>query len=421
MLDMSVIRTQPDLVRAALAARESKFDLDGLLALDAKRREMIGRGEALKAERNVNSKRVAEAKKKGEDAAAIIARTKAIGDEIKSIDAELAEAEARIQREVMLMPNLPAPDVPVGLPDQNKEVKHRGARKTFAFKAKTHYELGEALDILDFARATKIAEPHFSLFKRQGARLVRALVNFMLDLHTTEHGYVEVAPPYLVNRASMSGTGQLPKFEDDMYKLAADDLFLIPTAEVPVTNIHRDEILAEGDLPICYAAYSACFRREAGSYGKDTRGLMRVHQFDKVELVKFVEPEKSYDELESLLLDAEQIPRQLGLAHRVQLLCAGDMSFTSAKTYDIEAWAPGLERWMEISSCSNFEDFQARRANIRYRDKSGAVRFPHTLNGSGVALARTILAIIETYQQENGTIVVPEVLRPYMGGMEIIA
>ncbi len=421
MLDMNVIRTQTDRVRAALKARESKFDLDGLLALDAKRRELIGRAEALKAERNANSKQVAEAKKKGADAGALIERTKAIGGEIKALDTEIAAAEVKIQSEVMLIPNIPDASVPVGLPDQNKEVRRWGERKEFAFKPKTHYELGEALDILDFPRATKIAEPHFSLFKRQGARMVRALVNFMLDLHTTQHGYVEVFPPFLVNRAAMSGTGQLPKFEDDMYKLAADDLFLIPTAEVPVTNLHQGEILNEGELPICYAAYSACFRREAGSYGKDTRGLMRVHQFDKVELVKFTRPEDSYAEHEKLLANAEKVLQLLGLEYRVLLLSTIDMSFAAAKCYDIEIWAPGLGRWLETSSVSNFEDFQARRANIRYRDAGGKVKFVHTLNGSGVAFARLIATILETYQNEDGTVTIPQALRPCMGGMELIA
>jgi seryl-tRNA synthetase len=420
MLDMNVIRTQTQRVRNALAAREARFDLDGLLDLDTKRREMIGRTEALKAERNANSKLVSEAKKKGQDAGDVIERTKAFGEEIKRIDAELATVETEIQRQLMLIPNIPAADVPVGLPTENKEIRHAGARRTFDFKPKMHWELGEALDILDFPRATKIAEPHFALFKRAGARMVRALVSFMLDLHTTQHGYVEIFPPFLVNRASMSGTGQLPKFEEDMYKLAADDLFLIPTAEVPVTNMHRDEILNEGDLPICYAAYSACFRREAGSYGKDTRALMRVHQFDKVELVKFTRPEDSAAEHEKLLANAERVLQLLGLEYRVLLLSTIDMGFSAAKCYDLEIWAPGMGRWLETSSVSNFEDFQARRANIRYRGADGKVKFVHTLNGSGVALARLIATIIESNQNADGSVTIPEALRPYMGGLERI-
>ncbi|HUW56277.1 MAG TPA: serine--tRNA ligase [Planctomycetota bacterium] len=421
MLDMNVIRSETDRVRKALADRETKFDLDALLALDAKRREMIQKAEALKAERNANSKQVAELKKTGGDASAIIERTKAIGGEIKEIDSELRDVQAEIDEQVMQIPNIPAADVPVGDPSKNREVRHGGERETFDFKPKPHWEIGESLDILDFPRATKIAEPHFALFKGAGARLVRALSGFMLDLHTTEHGYTEVFPPFLVNRTAMTGTGQLPKFEEDMYKTSLDDLFLIPTAEVPVTNLHRDEILNEGDLPVCYAAYTACFRREAGSYGKDTRALMRVHQFDKVELVKFVRPETSCDELEKLLTDAERVVKMLGLEYRVMVLSTLELSFAAAKCYDIELWAPGIERWLETSSCSNFEDFQARRANIRFRDLDRKVRFVHTLNGSGVAFARLIAALLETYQNADGTVTVPEVLRPYMGGMEKIA
>jgi len=319
---------------------------------------------------------------------------------------------------LLRIPNVPAADVPAGEDSKSNEVvKTWGTRKTFAFKPLPHWDLGKALDILDFERASKITGGGFALFKREAARMERALFNFMLDLHTHEHGYVEVFPPFLVNRASMTGTGQLPKLEEDMYRTAADDLFLIPTAEVPVTNLHRDEILPHKQLPIYYTAYTACFRREAGSYGKDTKGLMRVHQFDKVEMVKFTRPETSYQELETLLQAAEKVLQLLGLEYRVLKLCAGDLSFSASKCYDIEIWAPGIERWLEISSCSNFEDFQARRCNIRFRDEDGKVRFVHTLNGSGVALARLILTIIETYQRQDGSIEVPEVLRPYMGGM----
>lgn len=420
MLDMKVIREEPGRVKQALGDREAEFDVDGLLALDARRRELIGRTEALKAERNANSKKVAELKKKGEDASALIDRTRQIGDEIKGIDAELSELETRIGELTLRIPNIPAADVPVGDVAANKEVRRRGGRKAFDFKPKPHWEIGEVLDILDFPRATKIAESHFSLFKGAGARLVRALANFMLDLHTTEHGYTEVFPPFLANRAATTGTGQLPKLEDDMYRTARDDLFLIPTAEVPVTNMHRDEILNEGDLPICYTAWTACFRREAGSYGADTRALMRVHQFNKVELLKFVRPEASCDELEKLLADAERIVQLLGLEYRVMLLATLDLSFAAAKCYDIEIWSPGMERWLEVSSCSNYGDFQARRANIRFRDPDRKVKFVHTLNGSGVALPRLIAAILETYQNADGTVTVPEALRDYMGGMERI-
>ncbi len=418
MLDMNVIRDQTDRVRKALADREMEFDVDALLGLDVKRRELIGKTETLKAERNANSKKVAQLKKKREDASSLIKRTKEIGDEIQRIDAGLREVEAEIAELMLEIPNIPAPEVPVGDPSANRKIRQGGERKKFDFKPKPHWEIGEVLDILDFPRATKVSEPHFALFKGAGARLVRALVNFMLDLHTGEHGYTEIVPPYLANRQALVGTGQLPKLEDDMYVTSRDDLFLIPTAEVPLTNLHRDEVLNEGDLPICYAAYTACFRREAGSYGADTRALMRVHQFDKVELVKFVLPGTSDDELEKLLSNAERVVQMLGLEYRVMLLATLDISFAAAKCYDIELWAPGMERWLEVSSCSNYLDFQARRANIRFRDTDGKVKFVHTLNGSGVAFARLIAAILETYQNADGTVSVPEVLRDYMGGME---
>jgi seryl-tRNA synthetase len=420
MLDMNVIRTRTDRVKKSLADRGMTADVGAILALDEKRRELIGKTETLKAERNTNSKKVSELKKNGEDASALIERTKAIGDEIKTVDDELRPIEADINARLMGIPNLPADDVPVGDETANREVKHWGERKTFDFTPKAHWDIGEDLDILDFSRATKVAEPHFTLFKGAGARLVRGLANFMLDLHTTEHGYTEVFPPFLANRRAMTGTGQLPKFEDDMYGMKRDDLFLIPTAEVPVTNMHMDEILVEGDLPIYYTAYTACFRREAGSYGKDTRALMRVHQFNKVEMVKFVTPETSWDELETLLANAEKVIQLLGLEYRVLVLATEDLSFAAAKCYDIEIWSPGMERWLETSSCSNFLDFQARRANIRYRDLNKKVRFVHTLNGSGVAFARLIAAILETYQNPDGSVTVPETLRSYMDGRENI-
>jgi seryl-tRNA synthetase len=319
------------------------------------------------------------------------------------------------------VPNIPAPDVPVGRTGaDNVEVRRWGKPPGFEFQPRAHWDIGSDLGILDFERAAKVAGSNFALFKGAGARLVRALYSFMLDLHTREHGYTEVFPPFLVNRGAMTGTGQLPKLEEDMYHLDADDLFLIPTAEVPVTNLYRDEILNHEDLPIRHTAYTACFRREAGSYGRETRGLLRVHQFDKVEMVKFVHPEKSYEELESLLACAEAVMQHLGLHYRVMKLCTGELSFSGTKCYDIEAYAPGVDRWLEVSSCSNFEDFQARRANIRFRDADGKVKFVHTLNGSGVALARLIACILETYQQEDGSVRLPACLAPYMGGLDTI-
>ncbi len=438
MLDMTLLRTNPDLVKESARKKRQQAPVDELLALDAKRRTLTAKLDEQRAVRNKVSKEIAENKKAGGDAALAASATsikemRKLSDEIAKQEPELKQLEEQIRALALMIPNIAAKDVPEGAgPEDNPTIRAWGEKKQYDFKPKPHWELGKELDILDFERAAKITGSHWPLFKRAGATMERALYNFMLDFHI-KRGYVEIAPPYLANRDSMTATAQLPKFEEDMYRCEVDDLFLIPTAEVPVTNIHRDEILDGSKLPIRYAAYSPSFRREAGSYGRDTRALMRVHQFDKVELVKFVEPEKSYEELETLLADAEQIVQQLGLAYRVQLLCTGEMTFASAKTYDIEAWAPGLERWMEISSCSNFEDFQARRANIRYRGpasggqarppsggQGGTVRFVHTLNGSGVALARTILAIIETYQQDDGTIVVPDVLRPYMGGMEVI-
>ncbi|MBU1887643.1 MAG: serine--tRNA ligase, partial [Candidatus Omnitrophica bacterium] len=319
------------------------------------------------------------------------------------------------------IPNILHESLPKGGPEANKEIRKWGERVKFDFNPKSHIELGQELDILDFPRSSKIAGTGFCVFKGLGAQLERALINFMLDLHTREHGYKEIFPPFLVNRASMTGTGQLPKLEEDMYRLKDDDLFLIPTAEVPVTNLHRDEVLEEEELPICYAAYTACFRREAGSYGKDTKGLMRVHQFDKVELVKFVRPETSYEELEKLLSNAEEVLKRLNLSYRVVMLATGDISFAAAKCYDIETWAPGIEKNLEVSSCSNFTDFQARRANIKYRPGDRKkLEYVHTLNGSGIAMARTIIAIMENYQEKDGSILIPDVLRPYMGERERI-
>ena len=420
MLDMAFIRENTDRIKQSLIDRATEFDVDGLLELDVRRRELVGRVEALRNERNLNSKKVSQLKKSGGDASSVIERTREIGPEIKRIEGELNEVEETIGGLLLQIPNVPAPDVPVGDVTRNKEVKTWGERKTFDFAPKAHWEIGENLDILDFPRATKVAEPHFSLYKGAGARMVRALVNFMLDLHTGEHGYTEVLPPLLVNPKAMTGTGQLPKFADDMYRTERDGLYLIPTAEVPVTNMLMDEILSEGDLPIYYTAYTPCFRREAGSYGKDTRALMRVHQFNKVEMVKFVRPDSSYDELTTLLANAERVLELLGIEYRVLVLATEDLSFAAAKCYDIEIWSPGMERWLEVSSCSNFEDFQARRANIRFRDTDGKVKHVHTLNGSGVAIARLMAAILETYQNADGSVTVPEAIRSYMGGVEKI-
>ncbi len=423
MLDIGFIRENADRVRKAVRDKlEKRADVEEVLRLDGERREVLARTEALRNERNASSKQIAELKKKGENADEMVRATRELGDRIHELEEVLREVSLKLAEQMLWIPNVPAEDVPVGRDaNDNVEVKHWGARKAFSFELKAHWDLAEELDIIDFPRATKISGPHWALYKGAGARLERALINFMLDLHTGEHGYTEILPPYLVNRDSMTGTGQLPKLEEDMYHTDRDDLFLIPTAEVPVTNLHRDEILEGKQLPVYYTAYTGCFRREAGSYGKATRALLRVHQFDKVELVKFVRPGTSYDELEKLRANAEAVLERLGLEYRVLTLCTGELSFSGAKCYDIELWAPGVKRWLEVSSCSNFEDFQARRANIRFRDEDGKVKFVHTLNGSGTALARLVVAILETYQNADGTVTVPEVLRPYMGGLTTIA
>jgi len=423
MLDINFIRNNPDRVKKAIVHKhENAANVDQILELDTQRRSLIHACEQLKSKRNEKSKEVSDLKKKGQDASNIIEETKKIGDDIKSIEEKLKGLEPQINNLLLRIPNIPAADVPIGKDaNDNVIVKTWGLRKTFDFTPLPHWELGRILNILDLERSSKISGSGFILLKGLGAKLERALFCFMLDLHTREHGYTELFPPFLVNRTSMTGTGQLPKLEEDMYRTAADDLFLVPTAEVPVTNIHRDEILSYKDLPIYYTAYTPCFRREAGSYGKDTRGIIRVHQFNKVELVKLVKPETSYDELESLLANAERVLQLLGLEYRVAKLSTGDMSFAAAKCYDIEVWAPGLDKFLEVSSCSNFEDFQARRINIRFRDEDGKLRFVHTLNGSGLALPRTVIAILETYQQKDGSITIPDVLQPYMGGIRVIA
>jgi seryl-tRNA synthetase len=421
MLDLKFIRENKDVVKRALESRQSKLDLDGLLVLDEERRTASTKLDDLRSKKNIANDQISKAIKDKQDPKDIIKNMKAIAGEIDGLEAKLKETEAKLNAVLLTIPNIPHSSIPVGGPDAKKTVREWGKPKKLDFPARTHAELAEHLDIIDFPRAAKITGSNFVLFKGAGARLERALFNFMLDLHTTKHGYKEIFPPFLVNRASMTGTGQLPKLEEDMYRLKDDDYFLIPTAEVPVTNIHRDEVLKEEDLPIFYTAYTACFRKEAGSYGKDTKGLIRVHQFDKVEMVKFTAPETSYDELEKLVANAEEVLQLLGLTYRVVVLPTGDISFAASKCYDLEAYAPGVDAWLEVSSCSNFEDFQARRANIRFRKKDNkGTAFVHTLNGSGVALARTVVAILENYQQKDGSVVIPEVLRPYMGGMDKI-
>ena len=416
MLDIKRIRKNPEELIAAMKARRGKgADVSDILALDEKRRELIQRTEQLKAKRNEDSAKVPAMKKAGEDASALLAEMKALADEIKGLDAQLSEIDGQFDELLMKIPNIPHPSVPDGADDRdNAEMRRWGKPTEFGFEPKAHWDIGEDLKILDFAAAGKITGARFTVYRGLGARLERAIISYFLDVHT-ENGYFEILPPYMVNRASMTGTGQLPKFEEDAFKVAGTDYFLIPTAEVPVTNLHRGDILNGEDLPIKYCAYSACFRSEAGSAGRDTRGLIRQHQFNKVELVKFVKPETSYDELEKLTNDAERVLQGLGLPYRVVCLSTGDLGFSSAKTYDIEVWMPSYGRYVEISSCSNFEDFQARRAQIRFRrDAKSKPELVHTLNGSGVAIGRTVAAILENYQQPDGSVKVPEVLVPYM-------
>ena len=418
MLDLKVLREHPDLIREALKRRGLTTPLDGLLQLEKDRRELIASTENDRRLLKQGSEEFARAQGvKGPPPA----RLKQLSGSVKQREQQLKQLEEKMEHELAYLPNIPHSSVPVGDARANQVVRIVGQHPSYQFPPKTHLEIAEQLHLMDFPRATKISASHFPLFTGQGARLERALINWMLEVHTKEHGYTEVAPPLLVNRAAMFGTGQLPKFEEDMYRLKDDDLFLIPTAEVPITNLHRDEILDERQLPINYTGYTPCFRREAGSYGKDTRGLVRVHQFDKVELVKFVKPETSYDELERLVKDAETILQRLGLHYRVVALSTGDLGFSSAKTYDLEAWAPGLKQFLEVSSCSNFEAFQARRASIRFRDTSTKkAQHVHTLNGSGVALARTVICVLETHQRADGHVTIPDVLRPYFNGQDIL-
>jgi len=421
MLDLKFIRENVELVKKGLAAKNVKLDLSALLEMDEKRRAELKELEDLRNKQNIANDEISKNLGNEEKKRDVIVKVKALTMKVSVIAPQVKITTENIEEILFTIPNLPHSSVPIGSAEKNKEVRKWGEPRKFDFKPKTHVEIAEALDIIDFKRAAKITGSNFVVFKNEGARLERALINFMIDLHTQKHGYTEIFPPFLVNRASMTGTGQLPKMEEDMYKLAADDFFLIPTAEVPITNLHRDEILDEKELPIFYTGYTACFRREAGSYGKDIKGLVRVHQFDKVELVKFVKPGTSYDELEKLVANAEATLQLLGLPHRVILLASGDLSFAASKCYDLESHAPGLDKWLEVSSCSNFEDFQARRANIRFKSKTDKkVNFVHTLNGSGVALARTMIAILENYQTQEGGVLIPEALQSYMGGQKKI-
>lgn len=423
MLDLKFIRENLEVVKNKLSQRNLEIDLDHVIEIDQKRREMIQEVETLRNERNKVSEIIAASKKQKKDASTEIFRMKEVSQKIKEVDAKLEEIEASLRDLLLRIPNIPDETVTEGKDSSdNVEVKRWSEPPQFDFEPKPHWEIGEKLGILDFERGAKITGARFTLLKGAGALMERALINFMLDLHTQEHPYQEVFPPILVNRTSMTGTGQLPKFEEDLFRLVDPDYFLIPTAEVPVTNIHQEEIIEGKNLPLYYTAYTPCFRKEAGAYGKDTRGIIRQHQFNKVELVKFTTPETSYQELEALLNNAEEVLKRLKLHYRVVSLCTGDLGFSAAKTYDIEVWLPSQKDYKEISSCSNFTDFQARRANIRYRPEPKAKpQFVHTLNGSGLAIGRTLVAIIENYQQKDGSVLVPEVLRPYMNGMTKIA
>ncbi len=423
MLDMKYVRNNFEEVKSRLAHRgEDLGELDRFGELDVRRRELIAETEQLKAKRNEVSKEISVLKREKKDAETAIASMREVGDEIAKLDKELKEIEETLEHIMLSIPNLPHESVPVGEgEDDNLEARSWGTVPEFSFEAQPHWDVATNLDILDFERAAKVTGSRFVFYKGLGARLERALLNFMMDLHADKHGYQEMLPPYIVNRTSMTGTGQLPKFEEDAFKLEDWDYFLVPTAEVPVTNYHREEILTGDDLPKKYVAFSASFRSEAGSAGRDTRGLIRQHQFNKVELVNFVKPEDSYETLEKLTGEAEKVLQLLELPYRVMTMCTGDLGFTAAKKYDIEVWIPSQNTYREISSCSNFEDFQARRAGIRFRrEANGKPEFVHTLNGSGLALGRTVAAILENYQQEDGSVVVPEVLRPYMGGVEVI-
>ncbi|MGZ3605421.1 MAG: serine--tRNA ligase [Thermodesulfobacteriota bacterium] len=422
MLEAKYIREHLDEVRERLALRGQAINLDQFVLIDGERRKTIQDWERLRALQKKVSDEVSKRKREGEDASDLIEEMRKVSRDLKGLDGMVEEKEKVLQDFLLIIPNLPHASVPVGKdPSDNVEVKRWGEIPKFDFEPKPHWDLGEELGILDFKNGAKITGARFTLYWDLGAKLERALINFMLDLHTQEHGYREVLPPFMVNRTTMTGTGQLPKFEEELFKVEGTDYFLIPTAEVPVTNIHQDEVLEEKVLPLYYTAYTPCFRKEAGSYGKDTRGLIRQHQFNKVELVKFTKPEDSYDELEKLLSDAEEVLKRLRLPYRVVNLCTGDLGFSASKTYDIEVWLPGQDTFKEISSCSNFEDFQARRAKIRYRiSGKSKTEYVHTLNGSGLAVGRTLVAILENYQQADGSVIIPEVLRSYLYGVEKI-
>lgn len=421
MLDIKLFRDDPQKVKDALKRRKAEDRVDEVIALDQQRRDILYRAEQLKNQQNSVSKEIPKLKKEGKDVASVFAEMKQLSDEIKELDAKTRECEQQIEKIMLTIPNIPNDTVPEGDTDEdNVEIRRFMEPTTFDFEPKAHWDIGENLEILDFGRAAKITGARFTVYKDAGARLERAVINFFLNTHTEEHGYTEIFPPYMVHRNSMVGTGQLPKFEEDAFKVVDTDYFLIPTAEVPVTNMYREQILAAEDLPIKHVAYSACFRAEAGSAGRDTRGLIRQHQFNKVELVKFTEPENSYEELEKLTRDAEHVLQLLKLPYRVVKICIGDLGFTAAMKYDIEVWMPSYGRYVEISSCSNFEDFQARRAGIKYRKGKDKPKFVHTLNGSGVAVGRTVAAILENYQNADGSVTVPEVLIPYMGGKKEI-
>ena len=422
MLDIRLIRTETEKVKAALARRKEEVDIDAILKLDAEKREILFEVEQLKSKQNDVSKKIPAMKKAGEDVAPVFAEMKQLSETIKELDEKVRVLDEDINTRMLTIPNLPNAEVPDGMTDDdNVEIRRFMEPTSFNFEPKAHWDVGAELGILDAPTAGKVTGTRFTFYKGLGARLERAIINFYLDTHTTESGYTEIFPPYMVHRRSMVGTGQLPKFEEDAFKVNGTDFFLIPTAEVPVTNMYRDDILDGTKLPIKHVAYSACFRAEAGSAGKDTRGLIRQHQFNKVELVKFARPEDSYEELEKLTRDAEKVLQLLKIPYRVVAICVGDLGFTAAKKYDIEVWMPSYNRYVEISSCSNFEDFQARRANIKFKDSpKDKAQYVHTLNGSGVAIGRTVAAILENYQNEDGTVTIPEVLVPYMGGREKI-
>ena len=421
MLDVRLLRDDLEQVKTRMATRGIEIDWGQFLSLDRQRRDALSRLERLKEQKNRLSGEIGNLKRSGADATGLMREVEQLSEQIRDSERPLAELEERFEQFMLTVPNLPHINVKVGKDsDDNREIRRWGASPKFDFPARNHWEIGEELDILDFQRAVKLAGARFVIYKGAAARLERALINFMLDLHTGEHGYKEIIPPILAKRAALTGTGNLPKFEEDLSQIQSPEYFLIPTAEVPLTNIHREEVLRREALPIKYTAVTMCFRREAGSYGKDVRGLIRQHQFNKVEMVKLCEPESSYDELERMVENAEEVLKRLELAYRVVELCTGDMGFASAKTYDIEVWLPGQDTYREISSCSNCEEFQARRAQIRYRREKGKPNFVHTLNGSGLAVGRTLVAILENYQQKDGSVLIPTALRPYMGGLEKI-